>query len=158
LETGRREIGCICGKTSSPWFHPRLQGYLDALHEYGLDFDPDRLKITSGNREEDMEAAKELLSGRKRVDAIVCANDGRALHVLEYCCERGIRLPSDLALTGFDNVHESELCQPSLTTMDPRIRSLAKEALAVLNQRRSGGLREPVIRLVEPEIMLRQSA
>lgn len=63
------------------------------------------------------QAAAELLSGGSTPTAIVCVNDLMAVGVLKELRERGIRVPEDISVTGFDNIKLSEYCYPALTTV-----------------------------------------
>jgi DNA-binding LacI/PurR family transcriptional regulator len=102
-------------------------------------------------------AAAELLSGGKRPTAIVCANDIMAAGALLEIRERGLQVPRDISVTGFDDIELSKFCYPALTTVHvPRdlightvFRSLAPEEGAA----RPGG-REYAI---TPELVVRDS-
>jgi DNA-binding LacI/PurR family transcriptional regulator len=77
-------------------------------------------------------AARELLSSGFQPTAIVCVNDFMAVGVLRELRERGLRVPEDVSVTGFDNIKLSEFCSPALTTLhipSDRIGALAFEHL-----------------------------
>jgi DNA-binding LacI/PurR family transcriptional regulator len=77
-------------------------------------------------------AARELLASGFRPTAIVCVNDFMAVGVLRELRERGLRVPQDVSVTGFDNVKLAEFCSPALTTLHiprDRIGALAFEHL-----------------------------
>lgn len=119
VERGHRHIGMLCGRLTNLWFKPRFEGFLEALTQAGLSCDPQLIEITSGSDpEEDYAAVERLLARTPRPTALVCASDGRALHVLSYCRTHGLSVPQDLAVTGFDNTLEASLVSPSLTSVD----------------------------------------
>ena len=68
----------------------------------------------------------------ERPSAIFAANDLSAIQVLRTAGELGIRVPDDLALVGFDNIPESALTDPPLTTVDQSIQALGREAVRIL--------------------------
>lgn len=102
-------------------------------------------------------AAAELLDSGFRPTAILCVNDFMALGVLRELRERGLRVPQDVSVTGFDNIGLSEYCWPALTTAHiprDRIGHLVFESLIrePVNGKPAG--REVV---VDPEFLLRDS-
>jgi DNA-binding LacI/PurR family transcriptional regulator len=102
------------------------------------------------------DAARSLLDRGFSPTAIVCVNDFTAVGVLRELRSRGLRVPHDVSLTGFDNIRLSEYCDPPLTTVDiPReeIGRLAFSALAPACPAATPG-REIVI---EPRFILRAS-
>ena len=62
-------------------------------------------------------AAAELLSGGQRPTAIVCVNDIMATGALLELRERGVEVPRDISVTGFDNIELAKFCYPALTTV-----------------------------------------
>jgi DNA-binding LacI/PurR family transcriptional regulator len=92
---------------------------MDALHQAGQGFAPELVRITSGRQPaEDHAALDALLALPEPPTAIACANDSRALAVLDGCRRRGLRVPDDLAVVGADNLPAAALAQPPLTTVD----------------------------------------
>lgn len=154
-----QRFACLMGDPRNPWFRPRLRAYVDALLDHDFVFDPEKLKITTGeDREEDFRAMDSIMSGPVRPTALVCASDPRALHALEYCQRKGICVPDELAITGFDNLPESAMSLPPLTTLDGRNRESGIVAAELLWKRMNGTLRSPVQRLVKRELVVRESA
>jgi DNA-binding LacI/PurR family transcriptional regulator len=102
-------------------------------------------------------AARNLLSSGNVPTAIVCVNDIMAVGALRELRERGIRVPQDVSVTGFDNVKLSEFCYPALTTVHiPReqIGHLVADALLAKTDKASAAEQEMVI---DPEFVLRDS-
>lgn len=101
-------------------------------------------------------ATREILASNFNPTALVCVNDFMAFGVIRELRERGLRVPEDVSVTGFDNIKLSEYCCPALTTLHiPRdqIGHLVAEALL------SGIKREEPVRniMIEPEFVLRDS-
>ncbi len=151
-------IGCLMGAPGCVWFKPRLQGYLDGLYANGLDFNPEWLKITSGlNSIEDFQALDAMLKGPVRPTAIVCGNDMRALNAIEYCKQHGIDVPGELAIVGCDNIPESAMSQPTLTTLDFCQTACGHLVADWILQRTLGRLDKPVEMRLNAELIVRDS-
>lgn len=103
------------------------------------------------------QAAREVLGSGFEPTAIICVNDFMAVGVLRELRERGLRVPQDISLTGFDNIRLSEFCYPLLTTIHiprDRIGHLAFEALVPESAKGKPPGREF---LIDPEFIVRDS-
>jgi DNA-binding LacI/PurR family transcriptional regulator len=101
------------------------------------------------------QAMRHLLDQGFRPSAVVCVNDFMALGVLRLLRERGLRVPEDVSVVGYDNIHLSEFASPALTTVNvPRDRIGHSVCAAHLAERGSTPVREVVI---EPELIVRDS-
>ena len=111
----------------------RLSGYREALAAHGIPFD-DALVVDSGpwHRANGAEAARILLDRDVAVDAVFALNDELALGALRVFGERGVRVPADIAVIGFDDVDEGRYSFPSLSTVDPGRREIARLAVDLL--------------------------
>jgi predicted signal transduction protein with EAL and GGDEF domain/DNA-binding LacI/PurR family transcriptional regulator len=116
----------------------RFAGYQAALAEHGLAFDPGVNLGTPWNLEADGRiAAARLLalradrscSGAEAVTAVVCATDKVALGLMGALAAAGLRLPHDLAVTGFDDTHDAQFAEPSLTTVRQNFAAVAATAV-----------------------------
>lgn len=100
------------------------------------------------------EGARRLLAARPRPEALVCATDLQALGALRAADEAGLRVPQDLALSGFDDLPLAAQLRPRLTTIAQDVETLGSLAVAsVLNPQSSS---EPI--LVAPRLIVRESA
>lgn len=118
VERGHRRIAFIAGESSWPMIEQRYAGYCAALHAH--DLDPARgLQLFRGRFDplggEAM--ADALLELREPPTAIVAANDELALGVYRSAFRRGLRIPDDLAVTGFLDFDFSAFLNPALTTV-----------------------------------------
>jgi DNA-binding LacI/PurR family transcriptional regulator len=103
------------------------------------------------------QATRALLSSGFAPTAIICVNDVTAVGALRELRERGIRVPQDVSVTGFDNVKLSEFCYPALTTVHiprERIGQIICHSLIPEPERPSPMEHDIVI---EPELVLRES-
>jgi LacI family transcriptional regulator len=134
----------------------RKQAFLDAVAR--VEPRPEwRTAADQDGPEGGRRAIGELLDGGFQPTAVICVNDYTALGVLRELRERGLRVPEDVSVTGFDNILLSEYCYPKLTTVHiPRdhIGHLCFQALVPGADEGNGIGREIV---VEPELILRDS-
>jgi GAF domain-containing protein/DNA-binding LacI/PurR family transcriptional regulator len=138
IEThGYRHIAFIRGPETHQEAEQRYHAYTKVLSEYDLPFDPNL--VVGGDFTEHIgaEAARLLLDQRKllpgkELEAIVAANDSMALGALEVLQARGIRVPDDVALVGFDDLDASKYMIPTLTTVQNPFYKLGVEATEML--------------------------
>jgi LacI family transcriptional regulator len=104
-------------------------------------------------------AAGELLlaDGDGLPDAIVCANDQMAIGVLQALARGGVRVPDDVAVTGFDDIFPGSLSNPSLTTVHQPMRLLGERACARLLERIAAPDLPTQVELLPTALVLRQS-
>jgi LacI family transcriptional regulator len=103
------------------------------------------------------ERAAERLLDTGLPDAVVCGNDTIALGVLSALLRRGLRVPEDVRVTGFDDIPYAELSQPSLTTVRQPQEQMAAEAVRVLTSQLAGGECPPQRIAIAPELVVRGS-
>ncbi|MFI5696814.1 LacI family DNA-binding transcriptional regulator [Kribbella sp. NPDC051586] len=117
----------------------RYGAYADALTDHGLPV-PAELAFPAGrwHRSTGAEATERLLASGLEFDAILGLNDTLALGALRVLTQRGIRVPDDVALAGFDNIDEANYSTPSLTTVDPGRAEIARKAVDLLVRRMAG--------------------
>ena len=141
LSIGRRRIAVV-------GVHPgevvgsaglRLKGYLQALEEAGIPADETLLgEAGLWHRATGAQAMAAMLDSGATPDAVFALNDAMALGVLHELQVRGVRIPEDVAVIGFDAVDESQYSNPSLTTVDPGREQIATTAVAMLAEHISG--------------------
>jgi DNA-binding LacI/PurR family transcriptional regulator len=118
LEQGHRRIAFIGGRASWPMIEQRYAGYRAALHDRGIE--PAReLQLFRGRWEpaDGAAMAETLLTLRHPPTAIMAANDVVALGVFRTARNRGLRIPEDIAVTGFNDFDFSAFLHPALTTV-----------------------------------------
>ncbi|MEU1630016.1 LacI family DNA-binding transcriptional regulator [Streptomyces sp. NPDC020096] len=118
LSLGHRHIGYITGPENRTTTRHRLEGHRAALTAHGLAADAARLTVGGDyNRRAGYDAARELLDHAPELTAIVAANDTAALGVCAALRERGLRVPQDVSVAGFDDLPFSADAAPALTTV-----------------------------------------
>jgi LacI family transcriptional regulator len=102
-------------------------------------------------------AAAMLEAGGDLPDALVCANDQMAIGALRELAVRGIRVPDDIAVVGFDDIFPASLCDPPLTTVHQPIRKLGEVACDRLTERIAEPTLRPKQQVLPTELVLRSS-
>ena len=118
LKQGHRRIGHMTNMESYPAKYGRIQGYKQALADYGVAFDPELITEEWTDPHGGYRSARKLMALEDRPTAIFCFNDRMAMGTYDLLHELGLRIPDDVAITSFDN---QELLaahlRPPLTTM-----------------------------------------
>lgn len=132
IRLGHQRIGFVAGLSGTTSAADRLEGYLTALSDHGIQNDS-RL-IEPGNYIErgGYEAALKLLDVPNRPTAIFAANDLSAFGVMEAVQQRGLRIPEDVSLVGFDNLPQASLVYPKLTTIHQPLEQMGQVAVKML--------------------------
>jgi DNA-binding LacI/PurR family transcriptional regulator len=129
---GRRRVGFVGAPSDAGTStgSRRFDGYRTALRFAGIAADPDLVRRGSRwNRDEGYGLTRELLADGARFDALVCANDLLAIGAGRALRERGLRIPEDVALVGFDDVPEAAWASPPLTSVAPDLEALVRTTL-----------------------------
>lgn len=132
LSLGHRRIGYLAGRPDLESARLREMGYREALAAAGVAFDPDLVRVGGYRPALAGSPAHELLSLPDRPTAVFAANDLSAIRTMEIAAELGLRVPEDLSVVGFDNVPESALTVPPLTTVQQPLQQMGIEALRML--------------------------
>ncbi|UZI31451.1 LacI family DNA-binding transcriptional regulator [Streptomyces sp. VB1] len=139
LTLGRRRIAAI---GLQPHLHNgtsdlRAEGYRRALRRAGISPRPEwERTVDTLHREDGALALAELLDGGGEIpDAVFAFSDELALGVMHMAHQRGVRLPEELAVVGFDDIEDGEYGHPTLTTVSPDKRQIAQLALQCLADR-----------------------
>ena len=135
-EHGLKKIRFLAGYKGHPDSEVRLRIYREEMAAYGLAVDEGK-DITYGNMWLNcgQQAYEDLFSDPDDLpQAVVCANDYMAVGMMRTLWEKGIRVPEDVIVTGFDNVPSIALEQPTLTTVEQDFTEMAKVAVEELNR------------------------
>ena len=133
---GRRRIAAIGQNPHRGTAALRLAGYRAALVAAGLPrTDALVAPVTNYHRADGAKAMARLLDAAEPPDAVFCFNDLLAVGAVRAAAERGVRIPDDLAVVGFDGTEESAYCAPPLTTVAPDKAAIATRAVELLHRR-----------------------
>jgi len=132
LELGHRRIALVGGRPDLESARLREQGYREAMAAAGVPVD-ESLVVIGGYRPETTEGPVRSLLGRDDPPtAVFATNDLSAIRTMELAVELGLGVPDDLSVIGFDNVPESALSTPPLTTINQPLREMGATALEIL--------------------------
>lgn len=134
LDHGHRRIACMVN-TASNTGRARLDGYVRALGEKGLELDQ-TLVLTSDYYIPDAYLAAQQLI-RVNATAVVATSDNIALGLLRYLYERGLHVPRDYSVVGYDNSISDALFEPALTSIEQNVDELSDAALSIMFRRLS---------------------
>lgn len=138
LSLGHRRIAMIEGKHDALCNTARLHGYQAALRSAGITPDPDLIKVGAFHFEPAYEAAMELFGLDEVPTAVFAANDSEAFGVIEAARVRGLRVPQDVSIVGFDDTDAAATSAPPLTTVRQPFAEIGRAALRTLLQLSAG--------------------
>ena len=137
---GLKRVVFMAGYKGHPDSEKRLQVYREEMDAHGLPVD-EKKNITHGNMWLNCgpKAYEELFADpENRPQAVVCANDYMAVGMMRTLQEKGIRVPEDVIVTGFDNVPSIALNEPTLTTVEQDFTEMTRTAVEELNRQIRG--------------------
>jgi len=117
VQLGHERIGIINGKMTTTNALERFQTFQECLAEHKLEFQNDW--VADGDYEEEggYKAALKILSAVRRPSALICASDLMAIGAVRALKEKGVSVPGDISIVGFDNMEEAAYHDPALTTV-----------------------------------------
>jgi LacI family transcriptional regulator len=156
LGLGHRRIGFIGGRADLESARLREVGFRKAMAEARVAVDESLVRVGDFRIETAEGAAHQLLNRPDRPTAVFAANDLSAIATMTAARGLGLTLPEDLSVIGFDNVPESALASPPLTTIMQPLQQMGAEALLLLVDLIAGVERDPHVRL-PTELVVRSS-
>ncbi|MFG3137122.1 LacI family DNA-binding transcriptional regulator [Streptomyces sp. NPDC048211] len=162
LRSGRKRIAAIGVQPHlrNETARQRLAGYRQALRRAGLKPDPTlERSVTTLHRKDGAQAMTALLEADKQPDAVFAFSDELALGALHAAVSRGVRVPQDIAMVGFDGIEDGRYANPPLTTVVPDKRQIAERALQCLADRiYSPASTVPPLDIVIPHLLDRRAS
>ncbi|KIE22639.1 transcriptional regulator [Vibrio sinaloensis] len=157
IDVGHKSIGCITGPLIKHQAQMRYEGYKRALNEAELDFNPNWIVESDFECEGGYEAFNQMFAKGKLPSAIFVSNDMMAMGVINAAHEKGIRIPEDLSIIGYDDIQISKFMTPALTTIHQPKYRLGKAAVEALLQRLNNSYLDPQVVQLEPSLVERKS-
>jgi LacI family transcriptional regulator len=156
LENGHKKVACITGQISKIESRERLQGYRNAIAEFGITYDANLIVEGRFDHQGNHDAVRRLLDRDSGITAIFCQNDNIALATYDICNERNLTIGEDLSIVGFDNDTYSQHIRPRLTTVNFPVVEMGIEAamglFALLKKKPY-----PLKTTLTPELIIRDS-
>ena len=157
VSIGRSRIGHISGPANWHEARDRRNGWERALNRHGLDADPGLCEEGDWSPHTGAAAMSALLDRIPDLDAVVAANDGMALGAMHTLRDRGLRIPEDIAVTGFDDIEEAAWFAPPLTSVAQPLAEMGRQAVRRLWSEFNGNATPPIVIPLRAELMIRES-
>jgi LacI family transcriptional regulator len=157
LAKGHRDIGLIEGRTDVSTSRERRRGYIDALAAKNIPLRRDLMRAGNFKQDSGRTLATELLSLRRPPTALFVCNNLMTVGALGALHQRGVRVPTDVALVGFDDLPSAEALDPPPTVVRQPAYDVGKQAMELLLKRITEPTRPPVTVRLLPELVIRRS-
>lgn len=127
------KINCITGHKGMNLSENRLHGYMDALKENGIEIEEDRYTYGDFWRIAPYEFVDHILNcGLELPQAIICANDTMAMATCEALEKKGLKVPDDIAVTGFDRIIEGRVYHPRIASIQPALSEIGMKSVDII--------------------------
>lgn len=155
IESGHKEIGCITGPLVKHQAQMRYKGYKRALNEAGLSFKAEWIIESDFECEGGYQAFNKMHQAGVLPSAIFVCNDMMSMGVINAASEKGIGIPDDLSIIGYDDIYIAKFMTPSLTTIHQPKYRLGKAAVETLLYRLENSETEVQVVQLEPALIER---
>ncbi|CAN5454876.1 N/A [soil metagenome] len=157
-DLGVRDAVYVSGPQSTPDDGERYEGYRRALAESGIDAEALAVYHGDFSRPRGREIAAEILAAGRPPRALICSNDQMALGIMEVLQARGVRIPDDTIVTGFDGIEDGRMSTPRLTTVQQPMVKLGRAAMRVMRGRLEDPAQPPIAVRLPVKLLLRESS
>ncbi|EHV9684039.1 substrate-binding domain-containing protein [Vibrio parahaemolyticus] len=157
IDCGHTEIGCITGPLIKHQAQMRYEGYKRAMNEAGLEFNANWIIESDFECEGGYQAFKKMAERGTLPSSIFVSNDMMAMGVINAANELGIKVPDDLSIIGYDDIHIAKFMSPSLTTIHQPKYRLGQAAVETLVRRLDDKSSEAQVVQLEPTLVVRNS-
>jgi DNA-binding LacI/PurR family transcriptional regulator len=158
LDRGYRRIALINGTMELDLYQQRFAGYQKALGEWGLSVDPELIIHEIKGWEDGYRAMQEIWRRGSWPDAVFATSDPKAMGIMKAIREKGLNVPKNVAVMGYDGLEMSELMDPPLATMaQPFYDAGVKAAERLIKLISSKRKLRPIIEKLEARLVIRES-
>lgn len=154
---GHRHIGFITGRLDLVSANRRLAGYKRGLQAAGIPLNNDLVQVGDYTTEKAMECTHQLLSLENPPTAIFASNDMSAMGVYQVAKSLGVKIPQDLSVVGFDNIRESQLLNPQLTTINQCVSEMGSLAVEMIVKLVQGEPLAHTLHKIQTQLVVRDS-
>ncbi|MFH1504481.1 MAG: LacI family DNA-binding transcriptional regulator [Candidatus Omnitrophota bacterium] len=131
---GHKRIAHLAGDLRVQCSQERLEGYKSVLEKKGIKVSQDYVKVIDFSRKRARAALEELFSLEKAPTAVFCCSDEVAIEVLNFAKEKGINIPKDLSVIGFDDNPQCLYDKLMLTTVRQPLKEMVHQAIKILKE------------------------
>ena len=160
IDCGHKAIGLIAGELDKTTARTRYEGFVKAMNEANLSIHENWIMEGFFEPEDGYECMNKILSQDNLPTAVFCCNDVMALGAISAITEKGLRVPDDISIIGYDNIHSSRFYAPPLTTIHQSKSRLGAQAVNLLFERianKDNNNHEKHRIAIHPELVLRKS-
>lgn len=134
ISLGHRRIGVISGLKDNPHTRDRLKGYKQALDGADIGFDEDLIAEGDFTLWSGLNASEHFTRMEDIPTAIFCMNDEMAIGAIKGLKSKGLKIPQDVSITGFDDIEVAKYCDPALTTVSQPAEKIGEKSAELLFQ------------------------
>lgn len=158
-DLGHTNIAFIKGLEQYPVANDRFAGFKHGIEKSGLRVDKRYIFEGDYSLQSGYRAAQYFMEecSKGQPDAIMAASDLMAIGAMNYLLSKGIRIPQDIAVTGFDDISLAKLMVPPLTTIAQPIKEIAKQAMDLIINSKDDKTKEKKNLVLEGELKIRHS-
>jgi LacI family transcriptional regulator len=159
IQQGYKNIAILAGQKNLGISNSRLNGYLSALKKYKIKIDKSLIVHCDFNQDYAYFATQELLRQKNKPDAIFTISDRMVIGAMLAIKEKGLRIPEDIGLVGFNNEPLLSLLTPSISSIDMPSFELGKMAAKLfIESLHAGENRLPENQVLKPKLIIRESS
>ncbi|TFG90441.1 MAG: LacI family transcriptional regulator, partial [Candidatus Atribacteria bacterium] len=157
IKKGHKRIALVDGFIYKSPAKGRLEGYKKALDKYRISLDESLISVGDINIEDGYERTKQMLEKNLEFTAIFTYNDMMAFGSMQAIKEKGLRIPEDIGLVGYDDIQFSSLISPSLTTIRLKKQELGIESVKLLFSRINREHKKTKKIMLDVELQIRET-
>lgn len=158
LEVGYRRVACITGPRRISTAAQRLRGYQRALRSHGRQPADDLVRFADFREEGGYRAMASLLDESEPPDAVFATNNLMTVGAVECLVDRGVKVPAQFGVVGFDDIPWAHLVRPSLSTVSQPTYDLGRAAAVLLAERIANPARPPSTVTLRTGLQVRESS
>ena len=157
IKHGHKDIGFIKGHPKHSASHLRFNGYLDAMKSHGIEKNDQWIKQGNFSFKSGFDAGVEIFHSEKIPTAIFASNDSMAAGIMKSAQMKGMKVPNDLSLAGFDDSPIAHQIWPALTTVKQPVEKMAAHAAKILIAKFDGLAEQTKSKEFKSELIMRES-
>jgi len=161
IDKGLRDFWFVSTRMDVQFARLRYEGFARAMEEANIPINPARVMLLEIPRyKQAYEATDRIIDDLP--EAIICINDIMTMAIMKRLAERGLSIPEDISIVGFDDIMFSELLSPPLTTVRQPIQEICEKTMQILEAKLNAGSEQAKVErgsvyLIQPELAVRKT-
>lgn len=156
IKKKHKKIAHICGNPNKKVTIERFNGYIEAMQEAKLEVKDDYIQYSSSDYRSGFEKMNKLLDLEDRPTAVFCSDDALASYAVRAVINRGLRVPEDVSIMGFDNqsILPDHYIGPKITSVEQPLYQIGMDSIELVNKRLNNKeIKEPIMKMYETKII-----